>query len=176
MVENDNRNAQFFRLYHGCQRRIFTYLMLLVHNHSDAEDLLQETVTTLWENFDNYKEEMSFAAWAVGIARNKALTLLRSKRQSRPYLGEEFYDNVVKFADAQPAESGGRAQALEHCIKKLSLSKNQLIMLRFKENLPMKKISQLTGKSSNALYKQMSRIYGILNDCVNKTIKRSEPA
>lgn len=176
MAEKDNKSTQFFRLYHGCQRRIFTYLMLLLHNHSDAEDMLQETVSTLWEIFDQYKPGSSFSAWAVAIARNKALGFLRSKRQSRPYLQDEFYDDVIAYADKEADGMNVRTQALEQCVKKLSLSKNQLIVLRFKENFPMKKISQLTGKSSNALYKQMSRIYSVLNDCIKRTMKYTEPA
>jgi RNA polymerase sigma-70 factor len=148
--------------------------MLLVHNHSDAEDLLQETVTALWENFDQYKPELSFAAWAITIARNKALGFLRSKRQSRPYLDEEFYDSVAQFAQTQMEDMDSRTTALEQCVKKLSLSKNQLILLRFKENLPIKKISQVTGRSTNALYKQMSRIYTVLNECINRTIRGTE--
>ena len=53
------------------QSRIYAYILMLVHNHNDAEDLLQETASILWEKFDEYIPEKSFAAWAVGIARNK---------------------------------------------------------------------------------------------------------
>lgn len=77
------KSVRFFRLYNRAQKRLYSYLLMLVHNHSDAEDLLQETASVLWEQFHQFDKEGSFAAWAIGIARNKAFDFLRSKRGSR---------------------------------------------------------------------------------------------
>ena len=76
MAKKELKSEHFFRLYNAAQKRIYAYLLIMVHNHSDAEDLHQETASVLWERFDEFDKSKSFTAWAIGIARNKALDYL----------------------------------------------------------------------------------------------------
>ena len=76
-MTNNSRNREFFKLYGQCQNHVFSILYMLVHNEADAEDLLQDTAATLLEKFDQYEEGTNFRAWAVTIAKNKALNVLR---------------------------------------------------------------------------------------------------
>ena len=119
MEKKEIKSVQFFRLYNGAQKRVYSYLLMLVHNHNDAEDLLQETASVLWEQFHKFDNQGSFAAWAVGIARNKALDFLRSKRTSRPLFDDDFYDGVSKLAESESENIEERFKALRDCMKKM---------------------------------------------------------
>ena len=45
-----------------------------------------------------------------------------------------------------------------------------IINLRFEKGISVKKISQISGYSVDAIYKRVSRIYGALRQCVNGTL------
>ena len=170
MEKKEIESARFFRLYNGAQKRVYSYLLMLVHNHSDAEDLLQETASILWEQFHKFDKQRSFAAWAIGIARNKALDFLKSKRHSRPLFNDEFYDDISKLAESESENTDKRFKALRSCVKKLSTLDQNIINLRFEKGIPVKKLSQDSGYSVDAIYKRISRIYVVLRQCVNGTL------
>ncbi|MBW1933643.1 MAG: sigma-70 family RNA polymerase sigma factor [Deltaproteobacteria bacterium] len=174
MAEKELKSALFFRLYNATQQRIFAYLLMMVHNHTDAEDLLQETASILWERFEQFDKSKSFAAWSVGIARNKALDFLKSKRCSRASFNDSFYNDISKIEELQSANADQRLEALRGCIKKLSLKNQNLLHLRFEKGLTVKKMSQSSGHSADAIYKRLSRIYSALRDCVRHTLVQWE--
>lgn len=174
MAKKELKSALFFRLYNAAQQRIFAFLLMMVHNHSDAEDLLQETASILWERFEEFDKSKSFAAWSVGIARNKALDLLKSKRSSRAFFNDGFYDDIAKIEELQSANADQRSKALRGCIKKLSPQNQNLVHLRFEKGLAVKKISQKSEYSADAIYKRLSRIYSALRDCVRHTLVQWE--
>lgn len=176
MDNKELKSEQFFRLYNAAQKRIYAYLLMLVHNHNDAEDLLQETASVLWERFDQFDRQGSFAAWAIGIARNKALDFLKSKRTSRPLLGDDFYQDMSQYAETESEQTDRRLRALNECIQHMSVQNQRLIHLRFEQGIPVKRISQISEHSADAIYKKISRIYSFLNECINRRILQQEQA
>jgi len=168
------KSENFFRLYNGAQQRIHAYLLMMVHNYTDAEDLLQETASILWEKFEEFDKSRSFAAWSIGIARNKALDLLKSRRRSRAFFKDGFYDEISEIEEAEHVNAHRRLKALRECIKKMSIPNQNLVRLRFEQGLPVKKISQKSGHSVDAIYKRLSRVYAALQECVSRTLAQWE--
>ena len=68
--------------------------MIMVHNQSAAEDLLQETVTIMWEKFDQFEEGTNFAAWAIAIARNKSLEYLKENHKTKKLFTDATYEKL----------------------------------------------------------------------------------
>lgn len=176
MDNKEPKSVQFFRLYNGAQKRVYAYLLMLVHNHNDAEDLLQETASVLWEQYHQYDPRGSFAAWAIGIARHKALDFLKQKRTSRPFLSDDFYDDISTLAEAESQNTDQRVKALRNCVKKLSSENQALLQLRFEKGIPVKRISQMSQHSADAIYKKISRIYSHLYSCIHRTLIQWEHA
>lgn len=174
MVKKELKSEHFFRLYNAAQQRIYAYLLMIIHNHSDAEDLLQETASVLWERFDEFDKTRSFIAWAIGIAKNKALDYLKSKRTSRPCFNDQFYQDISDIARLESENTDVRLKALRSCIKKLSIKNQQLIHLRFEKAVTVKKISQMSEYSADAIYKRLSRIYSSLHDCIHRSLIQTE--
>jgi RNA polymerase sigma-70 factor, ECF subfamily len=74
-------NAAFVRLWTAGSRRVYAYILTLVTNRADAEDLLQDVGVTAWEKFGEFQSDQDFVAWACGIAHFKVLTYFRSTRR-----------------------------------------------------------------------------------------------
>ncbi len=176
MDNAEPKSVQFFRYYNGAQKRIYAYLLMMVHNYSDAEDLLQETASALWEQYEQFDPQRNFAAWAIGIARNKALDFLKQKRTTRPLFSDSFYEQMAVLAETESANVDRRLLALRRCLKRLSQDNQQLLRLRFEEGISIKKLSQNLPYSAEALYKKISRIYSTLYGCIHRTLLQGEPA
>src|SRR5882757_3613228 len=80
-LEDERDPVLFATLLRESRSRVFGYLLALVQNLSDAEDLYQHTALVLWEKFDQYEAGTDFGTWATSVAHFSALNFLR--RQSR---------------------------------------------------------------------------------------------
>ena len=174
MTDKLPKHVLFFKLYNYVHPRVFSYLMIVVHNHADAEELLQETATVMWEKFDQFQEGTNFGAWAVSIARNKALEFLRKNRKTRMVFEDDFYDLVSKHAKDSSSDVTDRAEALRHCLNKLPGKDKRLLLMRYKKDISIKKISQLTGRSLNGLYQSFTRIIAVVRNCMQRCLARQE--
>ncbi len=72
-LQDRQRTAEFVRLYTAHSRRIYTYLLTLLPQRADAEDVFQEVGTLLWEKFCDFTPGTNFAAWACKIAQFQAI-------------------------------------------------------------------------------------------------------
>ena len=81
-----NKARLFLRLFLQNQRRIYAYVLTLLPNRADADDVFQEASLVLWDKFDESSPPDDFAAWGCRIAYFKVLdfyknsdTLIRAK-------------------------------------------------------------------------------------------------
>lgn len=59
---------QFVQLWTRAQPEVRRYVLMLVPRAADAEDVVQETATGLWEKFEQYDPAQPFVAWAIRFA------------------------------------------------------------------------------------------------------------
>ena len=170
MESPNSKSSKFFALYTNTQGRLYSYLLMMVHNRDDADELLQETAAIMWERFDQFQEGTNFGAWAIKIAKNKSYEHLRKNKSTKMLLNGKFYEDISDFAEKSSEEIPVRLQALNNCINKLNTSNQKLLRLRYKKGLSIKDISQATGRSCSALYKNLASILRLLRICIERTL------
>src|ERR1700683_5631653 len=62
------------------QNRLYRYLLRLVRDSADAEDLFQQTWIRVAEQIRRYDSSRNFDAWLFTLARNLAIDHLRRRR------------------------------------------------------------------------------------------------
>ncbi len=169
-----NRNSDFVRLLKQHDRRLAAYVFSMVTDWSDAEDIIQDTWVRLWEQFDDYRPEEDFGAWACTIARY--LVMAYRKRTQRHKL--TFSSRVIDLLDEQVAagrtECENRVRVLADCVRKLSDSARDLLRRCYGRPVKIKDIARELNRSVNGLYLALSRIRRILHDCVEAEIGEGE--
>lgn len=73
----------FEQLVSRYERRLFATAMRIVGRRQDAEEVVQETLTSVIEHLADFREESRFYTWLMRIAVNHALKLLRKNRRIR---------------------------------------------------------------------------------------------
>jgi RNA polymerase sigma-70 factor (ECF subfamily) len=168
-MESD-RTVEFVRQLTTFSRRIFSYILTLVPNHVDAEEVFQETSATLWEKFDEFEPGSSFGAWACRIAYFKTLNF-RSRQKYRPVT---FSDAFVRLVDAEMIHATDTLdyayRALADCYAKLSAQDRDLIDRKYDPGSTTSAIATALGRSHLWVYRALSRIHQQLLKCVSRVL------
>jgi RNA polymerase sigma-70 factor (ECF subfamily) len=165
--ESDER---FVTLLLANQNRVFRFLVTLVPCRSDAEDLLQQTSVTLWQNrvkFDPAAGE--FASWACAIAHNHVRNFRRRETTRRTLLSEEVAQALIATRETHPSLMDDWHQALLHCMERLTPRQREVVDESYGGE-SIKSSAPGSGRTPNALYKVLRHIRGILHDCIRKNV------
>lgn len=123
LLQQTGRNDQkaFAELYKRTSSKLFGVCLRMLRDRGEAEEVLQETYTTVWRRAGSFDASRASAiTWLVTLSRNKAIDRLRQHR-------EELLDDPSRLdetVDEQPtpaadAETSQEYQRLQHCLDEL---------------------------------------------------------
>ena len=162
--------SDFIELYTKEQKKIFLFILSLVHHQSDAEDLLQQTASEMWRMFDRFEKGTNFASWGISIAKYKILIYQKKQKKNRLFLSQEVYDKVIEELQVAQGISDIRKDALQGCLKKLRLPDRKMLSMHYEACLSYKRIAEQLNHSKSGIYKVMARIHLTLEKCINRTL------
>jgi RNA polymerase sigma-70 factor (ECF subfamily) len=165
---------QFLRLFLKNERRLYAYVLTLLPNRADAEDVLQEASLVLWDKFDDQHPPDDFAAWGCRIAYFKVLDFRKRRQRSRVFFSQAVLDRLAETAVEQAValQLDDRREALAGCIGKLRDRDRDLLARRFAEGATTQSAAAAVGRSADAVYKALAKIRQTLFDCVTRTLSR----
>jgi RNA polymerase sigma-70 factor, ECF subfamily len=169
--EDPRDPALFAALLRENRSRVFGYLLALVQNLSDAEDLYQQTALVLWEKFSQYEPDSDFGTWATSVAHYNAVNFLRRQSRRRMLFNDAVLARLVETqATIRDREVSARSDALKRCLETLSSNHRRLLMLRYHGEHSMEQIAKQESRSVGALYVALSRIRKALLSCIEQRI------
>ena len=74
-------NQAFAYLYTNTYQAVYGFLLSILNNREEAEDILQETYIKIRENAFRYQNKEKPMAWIFTIARNLAYMKLRKRKK-----------------------------------------------------------------------------------------------
>lgn len=130
--------AQFANLVWSIIRRY-------VQPDTEAEDVVQETFTELWQKADRFDGSRASSATFIGlIARRRGIDWLRRKGR-RPATDPLPDDFDQQLATAEPARSGIDSERLHGALGQLPDEVRELFSLHFTAGLTHHEIADRTG-------------------------------
>lgn len=165
----DNRNRIFVELFSSNYNRIRSFILTIVPNISDADDILQETSKIMWEKFDQFEIGTNFVSWAVTIAKYQALNF-RKKYNPKAPLSTDLVELLADESEDFLEDENERLEALQGCLKKLQKKDMNLIKNRFVQRKTARELSKEIGVAMNTIYRNESRILSLLLNCIQQTL------
>ena len=116
-----NDQKAFAELYKRTSSKLFGVCLRMLRDRGEAEEVLQETYTTVWRRAASFDAAKASAiTWLITLSRNKAIDRLRQHR-------EELLDDPSRLdeaVDGQPtpaadAEASQEYRRLQHCLDEL---------------------------------------------------------
>ncbi|MEM6328703.1 MAG: sigma-70 family RNA polymerase sigma factor [Planctomycetota bacterium] len=167
----EDRRAVFARLFAQHDRWLFAYLVSLLGNAADAQDVFQEVCVVLWKNYPQFQLGTSFVGWASVIALNQVRRFRRNQRRQPAMLS----DGVVELLATEAVERAdlldARRTALHHCIERLKRQDRDLVRHCYSgTHASLREAAEHAGRPANTVYKAMSRIRRVLHACISRTL------
>jgi RNA polymerase sigma-70 factor (ECF subfamily) len=168
--EFSNEKASFVNMLTANYYRIHAFVLSMVPNDTDADDIMQETVTLMWQNFDRFQAGTNFVSWAVTIAKFQVLRYQKQKKRSRMVLSDEVYDLLISENHTIQELSHERFRALRECLEKLPEKEQTFIKLRYMDGATAKIVAQKVGSSIDAVYRHGAKLNDLLLRCVRNSL------
>jgi RNA polymerase sigma-70 factor (ECF subfamily) len=163
MIQGDELEVENATLiFEGDYQRIFRYIMSMVRDTAEAEDLTQETFLRAYRRRDSLRDEGAQTAWLYRIATNVCLDRLRQSARRAPMESETDLDQVdVAEPDAPSLQQVIERDELSACVQsylnRLSDSYRAVILLHDMHELTSPEIAQLLGESLSAVKIRLHR-------------------
>lgn len=151
------------------QKRVYSYIFLLVKKQDVAEDIFQETFIKVIKSLKEgrYVDTNRFSSWVMRIAHNLIIDHFRREKQSK-MLSKDAYEvdilNHPRYSDKTVEEEIVFEQILTDVralIEQLPEDQREVILLRHYSDLSYKEIAEQTNVSINTALGRMR--YAIIN-------------
>lgn len=150
-AKRGDQNAFTFLLNHYWNE-VYGFMLKRTENETDAEDITIETFSKAFDKIAMYNPEFQFNTWLIAIAKNVHIDLLRKKKSSLFIDITDNEDNAAyNVADTAPSAEDEiiakqNLSSLLQCIKQLKPHFQEVIQLRYFQELSYQEIADYLGE------------------------------
>ncbi len=166
---------EFIRLLGLSQGRIYSFIITLLPDWTEAEEVLARTSVVLWKKIAEFDSSGDFVRWACGIAYRQTMAYLREQRRGHLTLSMDVLEQIAQQRLDQDELLEERRRALRGCLEKLPVSDRQIIETYYDcTKKTAAEVGSQLGRPANTILKALVRIRRALHGCIDRTIARSE--
>ena len=147
---------------------VFTYILMMVKDYQQAEDLTQETFIKAYRKHHTFSHKSSMKTWLFSIAQNTTKDYLRKKNPLRNYLSLTLNEQDVAPLPHQMMEMNEQEVVLFRALQNLKSNYRQVIILRKLKEFSTKETAEVLDWSES---KVKSTLLRGLKELKNKLIE-----
>lgn len=156
----------FLRYFLSEERALLRFILRSVPMLSDARDVLQETLVTLWAKRQEFDGSRDFLPWAFGIARFKIREFWRKQPRWEAFANEDLQDLLDARQHELEGELSEQSERLRDCVRKLPQAHQTLLHRYYTAEESVEAIAQAEARSAESVYKALQRVRRMLSECV----------
>ncbi len=138
----------FRELYERFADRVYRYAFTLLRDRHLAEDVMQETMISVWKGAGMFEGRSQVSTWLFGIARYQAYHARRSEAK-----GERLPAERVEEPD--PSGPMEREVRVQRAVASLPPEQREVVFLAFYEGLPYEEIARVQGVPEGTVKSRM---------------------
>jgi RNA polymerase sigma-70 factor, ECF subfamily len=165
------------------QNRLYRYLLRMVHEPAEAEDLFQQTWLRVAEKIRSFDAHRNFDAWLFTLARNLAIDRLRRIRPES--LDEPLAEDsgggamIDRLTSKEPPPMDRvfereRASRLAAALRGLPIVYREVLTLRFEEEMKIEEIAQVVGAPLSTVKSRLRRSLEQMRNCLEARYPRED--
>jgi RNA polymerase sigma-70 factor, ECF subfamily len=148
------------------QNRLYRYLLRIVSQPSEAEDLFQQTWLRVVEKIQSFDGSRNFDAWLFTLARNLAIDHLRRIRPQsldEPLANRGHSETVadrISCKDHTPLDhtlAAERRTQISEAMMGLPMIYRDVLTLRFEDEMKVEEIARVTGVPVSTVKSRLRR-------------------
>lgn len=162
------RDERLMRLFLRNEGVLRAYARTLLPDIDSVDDALQDAYLTMYDKFDQLRDDAGFLPWGKVILRFKCLSLATKMRRSRPVLGDDILNSLAELAEEADAETLVELrEAFDQCLARFPSGQRELLLAPYFGDGRVKQLAEEAGKSVGALYMALVRLREKLSRCVH---------
>ncbi len=153
---------------------VYGFQLKRIENENDAEDITIQTFSKAFDKIETYDPEYKFKTWLITISKNIHIDLLRKRKKSiNEDLSNENEQKVLEILDTSPSPEDKiiteqNLAKLLRDIKKLKPHYQEVINMRFFQELSYKEISKELNEPINNVKVKLLRAKKLLAEIIQK--------
>jgi len=160
------------------QSRIYTHILGRVKNTETAKDLTQETWLKAFRGIHTFHGNSAFSSWLYRIAENVCIDFFR-KQKTEHDIAPLHTINERRIIDTYPdpsqnLEKQERKRVLRAAIQHLPPMRKKVFLLRYVQELPIKKIAAIINRSEGTVKTHLSKAHHQLRDLLTHYLKNED--
>jgi RNA polymerase sigma-70 factor (ECF subfamily) len=163
-----NRSDEFLSLITEFQGRLFGYILSLLGDVDQSNDVLQETNLVLWKKSDEFQIGSNFKAWSFRVAHFQIMAFRQRQLRDRLVFDDEMLERIVSEANDRDEVYEHRMKLLETCIVQLPERSREALCLFYEKGESLESIAARLKRKANAVGQMLFRIRKSLIECVAK--------
>ena len=153
---------------------VYGFQLKRIENENDAEDVTIQTFSRAFDRIETFDDNFKFKTWLIAISKNIHIDLLRKEKKkiSQRNLGDD--ENAFQVLDESPSVEDKliieqNLAKLLRDIKKLNPNYQEVINLRYFQELSYKEISEKLNEPMNNVKVKLLRAKKLLADIIQKS-------
>jgi len=153
---------------------VYNYQLKNIENENDAEDITIQTFSKAFDKIDSYDDNYQFNTWLISISKNVYIDILRKRKNKiQTQNNADAIEEAIKIIDDAPSPEDKliKEQNLEQLlrdIKKLKPKYQEVIQLRFFQELSYKEISEQLEQPITNIKVKLLRAKKLLSEIIIK--------
>ena len=153
---------------------VYGFQLKRIQNENDAEDVTIQTFSKAFDKIETYKTEYKFRTWLITISKNIHIDNLRKEKRSiTTQISKDDEDSVFQILDETPSVEDKliteqNLAKLLRDIKKLKPHYQEVINLRYFQELSYKEISTQLDEPINNVKVKLLRAKKLLAEIIQK--------
>jgi len=166
--------AAFTFLLDRYWNEVYGFMLKRTQNETDTEDIAIETFVKAFDRIATYNPEYAFNTWLIAIAKNVHIDLLRKKKSAHTIeITDEEDRQAFRVPDTSPTVEDRliteqNLSSLLNCIKQLKPQYQEVIQLRYFQELSYQEIADQLGEPLNNVKVKLLRAKKLLADIITK--------
>lgn len=169
------RQEEFVIQLNAAHGLLLRYVMSLVANRHDAEDVLQRASLVMWRRFGTFESGTDFVAWATTVAYYEARNFQRVTGRCRLEFDDELMQTLAAERTQHVRQWSARSEALEHCVEKLDRASATLVEAIYTEGTTALEFAEQHGCAPKTIYNKLNFIRRALAECVQRRMAEASP-
>ena len=152
---------------------VYSFQLMRTQNENDAEDITIQTFSKAFDKINTYDENYKFKTWLITISKNIHIDLVRKQKKTIQNTSKDNEDNYLEIIDDSPTPEDKiiteqNLAKLLRDIKKLKPHYQEVINLRYFQELSYKEISEELKEPINNVKVKLLRAKKLLAAIINE--------
>lgn len=152
---------------------VYGFQLKRIENENDAEDITIQTFSRAFDKIETYNDAYKFKTWLITISKNIHIDLLRKEKNSITQVLSKDNKDALQVLDESPSPEDKliteqHLAKLLRDIKKLKPHYQEVINLRYFQELSYKEISEELKEPINNVKVKLLRAKKLLAEIIQK--------